>query len=677
MNRQQAAERIRALRDQIDYHNIQYYVYDRPVISDQAYDALMAELVELEAKYPDLVTPDSPTQRVGAAPLSSFNKVTHRTPMLSLSNAFQEGELRDFDRRVRNAVGADTVDYVVELKVDGLAISLRYEKGLFVEGATRGDGMVGEDITQNLKTIRAIPLRLTEPLDIEVRGEVYLPKQEFARINEERERQGEPTFANPRNAAAGSVRQLDPRVTAERALSCFIYGVGSQEQLQVGRHSEALERLQQLGFRVNPERRLCRGIDEVLRYVEEWTEKRHRLPYDIDGMVVKVDRFDWQAQLGFTARSPRWAVAYKFPEEEAVTRLIDIELSVGRTGVVTPTAILEPVKLAGTTVRRASLHNEDLIREKDIRIGDQVVVKKAGDIIPEVVRPVVEARTGEERPFRMPERCPECASPLVKLDEEVAWRCINPECRAHLREGLIHFVSRNAMDISGLGEKVITQLFEAGLLRSPADLYALRKEDLLLMERMGEKSVANLLSAIERSKANPLSRLIFALGIRHVGEKAARTLAERFETMDRLMQATEEELMAIDEIGPKIAQSVRAYFAQPNVQDMLERLRRAGVNMRQPKKEAPAQAAEHPFRGKTVVLTGTLASMTRQEAAALIESFGGKVSGSVSRKTDWVVVGENAGSKLQRAQELGVAIMDEETFLKTVGWPAEGKREDP
>lgn len=677
MNRQQAAERIRELREQIHYHNIQYYVYDNPVISDQAYDALMAELEALEAQYPDLVTPDSPTQRVGAAPLEAFNKVTHRTPMLSLRNAFQEGELRDFDRRVRNAVQASVVDYMVELKVDGLAISLRYENGVLVEGATRGDGTVGEDITQNLRTIRAIPLRLTEPVDIEVRGEVYLPKKEFARINEEREQQGEPLFANPRNAAAGSVRQLDPRITAQRALSCFVYGVGAWEQVSIQRHSHMLERLQQLGFRVNPERRLCHGIDEVLRYIEEWIEKRHDLPYEIDGMVVKVDRLDWQEQLGFTARSPRWAIAYKFPEEEAVTRLLDIELNVGRTGVVTPTAILEPVKLAGTTVRRASLHNEDLIHEKDIRIGDQVVVKKAGDIIPEVVRPVPEARTGEEKPFRMPKRCPECDSPLVKLDEEVAWRCINPECRAHLREGLIHFVSRNAMDISGLGEKVITQLFEAGLLRSPADLYALKKEELLKLERMGEKSVANLLAAIERSKSNPLSRLLFALGIRHVGEKAARTLAEHFETLDRLMQATEEELMAVDEVGPKMAQSIRAYFAQPGVRDMLEKLRQAGVNMRQPKQEIAQTAQDHPFQGKTVVLTGTLSSMTRQEASALIEKLGGKVSSSVSRKTDWVIVGENAGSKLQRAQELGIAIMDEATFLKTIGQAAEGTRESP
>ncbi|MFO7262872.1 MAG: DNA ligase (NAD(+)) LigA [Bacillaceae bacterium G1] len=675
MNRQTAAERIRELREQIHRHNIQYYVYDNPLISDQAYDALMAELMELEAKYPDLVTPDSPTQRVGAAPLEAFNKVTHRTPMLSLNNAFQEGELRDFDRRVRQALQEDVIDYVVELKVDGLAISLRYENGVFVEGATRGDGTVGEDITQNLRTIRAIPLRLTEPVNVEVRGEVYMPKQEFARLNQEREEQGEPLFANPRNAAAGSVRQLDPQITAQRALSCFVYGVGEWSESSISRHSEALVRLQQLGFRVNPERRLCRGIDEVWHYVQEWTEKRHQLPYEIDGMVVKVDRFDWQERLGATARSPRWAIAYKFPEEEAVTRLVDIELSVGRTGVVTPTAILEPVKLAGTTVRRASLHNEDLIREKDIRIGDQVVVKKAGDIIPEVVRPVPEARTGEEKPFRMPERCPECDSPLVKLDGEVAWRCINPECRAHLREGLIHFVSRNAMDITGLGEKVITQLFEAGLVRSPADLYFLKKEDLLLLERMGEKSAANLLAAIERSKSNPLSRLVFALGIRHVGEKAARILAERFETMDRLMAATEEELLAIDEIGPKIAQSIRAYFAQPAVQDMLDRLRQAGVNMRQPKKAPSASAEDHPFRGKTIVLTGTLASMTRQEASALIEQFGGKVTSSVSRKTDWVIYGENPGSKLQRAQELGVALMDEETFLKTVGYTAEGKRE--
>ncbi len=667
MNRESAAERIQELRQQIHIHNIHYYVYDDPQISDQAYDALMQELQQLEQRYPELITPDSPTQRVGAAPLSGFAKVTHRTPMLSLSNAFQEGELRDFDRRVRNLLNEPEIDYMVELKVDGLAISLRYEEGLFVEGATRGDGMVGEDITLNLRTIRAIPLRLTEPANLEVRGEVYLPKHEFLRLNEEREKLGEPLFANPRNAAAGSVRQLDPRITAQRSLSCFIYGVGYWEESSLSRHSQALEVLQRLGFRVNRERRLCRGIDEVLEYVQEWTERRHELPYEIDGMVVKVDRLDWQERLGWTARSPRWAIAYKFPEEEAMTRLIDIELNVGRTGVVTPTAILEPVKLAGTTVRRASLHNEDLIREKDIRIGDVVVVKKAGDIIPEVVRSVPEKRTGDEEPFRMPAHCPECHSPLVRLDDEVAWRCINPECRAHLREGLIHFVSRNAMDISGLGEKVITQLFDAGLLRSPADLYTLQEKELLKLERMGEKSVANLLAAIERSKFNPLSRLIFALGIRHVGERAARTLAEHFETMERLQQATEEELLTIEEIGPKMAQSIRSYFAQPGVQEMLEKLRQVGVNMRQPKEERPPNAGVNPLAGKTVVLTGTLSALTRQEAARLIESLGGKVSGSVSRKTDWVIYGEQAGSKLRRAQELGVPLMDEETFLKTIG----------
>ncbi|OUM84403.1 MAG: DNA ligase (NAD(+)) LigA [Bacillus thermozeamaize] len=672
MNREMAAERINQLREEIHKHNIHYYVHDNPQISDQAYDALMQELLELEQKYPELITPDSPTQRVGAAPLSGFAKVTHRTPMLSLSNAFQEAELRDFDRRVRNLLHEPEIDYMVELKVDGLAISLRYEEGVFIQGATRGDGMVGEDITLNLRTIRSIPLRLTEPVSLEVRGEVYLPKHEFLRLNEERESLGEPLFANPRNAAAGSVRQLDPRITAKRSLDCFIYGVGYWEGSTLSRHSQSLEELQRLGFRVNRERRLCRGIDEVLRYVQEWTGRRHELPYEIDGMVVKVDRLDWQERLGWTARSPRWAIAYKFPEEEAMTRLVEIELNVGRTGVVTPTAILEPVKLAGTTVRRASLHNEDLIREKDIRIGDVVVVKKAGDIIPEVVRSVPEKRTGEERPFRMPSHCPECRSPLVKLEGEVAWRCINPECHAHLREGLIHFASRNAMDIGGLGEKVITQLFDAGLLRSPADLYTLKEEELLKLERMGKKSVANLLAAIERSKSNPLSRLIFALGIRHVGEKAARTLAEHFGTMERLQQASEEELLALEEIGPKIAQSICSYFSQPSVQEMLEKLRAAGVNMRQPQTVQPS-AEESPLAGKTVVLTGTLSSLTRQEATRLIESLGGKVSGSVSRKTDWVIYGEQAGSKLQRAQELGIPLMDEETFLKTIGY---AKKED-
>lgn len=471
--------------------------------------------------------------------------------MLSLGNAFNEGDLRDFDRRVRQGIDSANVRYICELKIDGLAVSLHYEKGRFIQGATRGDGVTGEDITQNLKTIKAIPLRLNEEVTLEARGEAYMPKRSFVKLNEEKEQNGEDVFANPRNAAAGSIRQLDPKIAAKRNLSMFVYGLANVEEKTIPSHSESLDFLGELGFKTNPNRRTCETIEEVIAYVEEWQEKRPHLDYEIDGIVIKVDDVALQESLGTTAKSPRWAIAYKFPAEEVVTRLTGIELSVGRTGVVTPTAELEPVRVAGTIVRRASLHNEDLIREKDIRIGDYVVVKKAGDIIPEVVNVIFDKRTGEEEEYRMPTHCPACESELVRLEEEVALRCINPTCPAQIREGLIHFVSRNAMNIDGLGERVITQLFDADYIRTFADLYALTKEQLLQLERFGEKSATNLIQAIENSKENSLERLLFGLGIRHVGAKAARTFAEHFETMDELVKATEEELKAINEIGEK------------------------------------------------------------------------------------------------------------------------------
>jgi DNA ligase (NAD+) len=666
MDRQAAMKRIEELRELLNKYNYEYYVLDRPSVPDAEYDRLMQELIALEEQYPDLKTKDSPSQRVGGQALDAFQKVEHRTPMLSLANAFNEGDLRDFDRRVRQEVG-DDVAYVCELKIDGLAVSVRYEDGYFVQGATRGDGVTGEDITENLKTIRSLPLRLNEPVTLEARGEAYMPKASFERLNEQRRNRGEELFANPRNAAAGSLRQLDPKIAASRHLDLFVYGLANAEELGIDSHSAALDYLQQLGFKTNPERRRCANIDEVIQFVNEWHEKRSHLPYEIDGIVVKVDSFEQQKQLGATAKSPRWAVAYKFPAEEVVTKLIGIELSVGRTGVVTPTAILEPVRVAGTTVQRATLHNEDFIRQKDIRIGDSVIIKKAGDIIPEVVNVVPDRRTGEEVPFVMPTHCPECASELVRLDGEVALRCINPKCPAQIREGLIHFVSRQAMNIEGLGEKVISQLFREGLIHDVADIYRLTKEQLIPLERMGEKSATNLLNAIEASKQNSLERLLFGLGIRHVGAKAAKVLAEHFETMDRLQTATKEELMAIHEIGEKMADSIVTYFAKPEVKELLNELRAYGVNMEYKGPKTPKPGDVHSyFAGKTVVLTGKLESLSRNEAKEKIEQLGGKVTGSVSKNTDLVIAGADAGSKLAKAQQLNIEIWDEARFLQEI-----------
>ncbi|WP_374719044.1 NAD-dependent DNA ligase LigA [Parageobacillus toebii] len=666
MDRQAAMKRIEELRELLNKYNYEYYVLDRPSVPDAEYDRLMQELIALEEQYPDLKTKDSPSQRVGGQALDAFQKVEHRTPMLSLANAFNEGDLRDFDRRVRQEVG-DDVAYVCELKIDGLAVSVRYEDGYFVQGATRGDGVTGEDITENLKTIRSLPLRLNEPVTLEARGEAYMPKASFERLNEQRRNRGEELFANPRNAAAGSLRQLDPKIAASRHLDLFVYSLANAEELGIDSHSAALDYLQQLGFKTNPERRRCANIDEVIQFVNEWHEKRSHLPYEIDGIVVKVDSFEQQEQLGATAKSPRWAVAYKFPAEEVVTKLIGIELSVGRTGVVTPTAILEPVRVAGTTVQRATLHNEDFIRQKDIRIGDSVIIKKAGDIIPEVVNVVPDRRTGEEVPFVMPTHCPECASELVRLDGEVALRCINPKCPAQIREGLIHFVSRQAMNIEGLGEKVISQLFREGLIHDVADIYRLTKEQLIPLERMGEKSATNLLNAIEASKQNSLERLLFGLGIRHVGAKAAKVLAEHFETMDRLQTATKEELMAIHEIGEKMADSIVTYFAKPEVKELLNELRAYGVNMEYKGPKTPKPGDVHSyFAGKTVVLTGKLESLSRNEAKEKIEQLGGKVTGSVSKNTDLVIAGADAGSKLAKAQQLNIEIWDEARFLQEI-----------
>ncbi|MEH7272398.1 NAD-dependent DNA ligase LigA [Neobacillus vireti] len=663
MDLQTAELKVNELKSLLNQYGYEYYVLNNPSVPDAEYDRLMQELLEIEAEFPELKTPDSPSVRVGGEVLDLFEKVEHRTPMLSLGNAFNEQDLRDFDRRIRQAVG-DEFSYVCELKIDGLAVSLRYEDGLFIQGATRGDGTTGEDITANLKTIKSIPLRLRESVSLEVRGEAFMPKRSFEALNKAKEERGEELAANPRNAAAGSLRQLDPKIAATRNLDVFLYGIGGAGEIYAASHSEGLDFLDRLGFKTNKERRKCPTINEVIEYVNGWVDKRPNLPYEIDGIVIKVDSYEQQGKLGTTAKSPRWAIAYKFPAEEVVTTLLNIELSVGRTGVVTPTAILKPVKVAGTTVGRASLHNEDLIREKDIKIGDQVVVKKAGDIIPEVVNVLAEQRTGEELDFHMPTHCPECESELVRLEGEVALRCINPSCPAQIREGLIHFVSREAMNIDGLGEKVISQLFAEKLISDVADIYKLTREQLLALERMGEKSVTNLLKAIEASKANSLERLLFGLGIRHVGAKAAKTLAQSFDSMEKLTAANKEDLLAINEIGDKMADSIVAFFDQEEAEALVKELTALGVNMDyKGAKPVSVEESDSIFAGKTVVLTGKLEQLSRNEAKEKIEALGGKVAGSVSKKTHLVIAGEDAGSKLTKAEELGIEVWDEEKLL--------------
>lgn len=667
MDRVELEKRVEQLNELLHDYGHAYYVLDKPLVSDAVYDDYMRELLAIEAENPDLVYPDSPSQRVGGEVLAGFGKVTHAFPMLSLSNAFNESDLREFDRRAQEAVG-HTVSYICELKIDGLAVSLRYEDGVFVQGSTRGDGSVGEDITAGLKTIRTIPLRLKQTTTIEVRGEAYMPKRSFVQLNATRDEAGEEPFANPRNAAAGSLRQLDPKIAASRNLAVFIYSIaGDGSAYGQDSHSESLNNLDSLGFETNKERQTCATIEEVLAFIEKWTDMRSDLNYEIDGIVVKVDNFEDQEQLGFTARSPKWAIAYKFPAEEVVTTLLDIELSVGRTGVVTPTAILEPVLVAGSTVGRASLHNEDLIKEKDIRIGDSVIIRKAGDIIPEVVAPIIEKRTGNEVPYEMPENCPVCDSELIRIEGEVALRCVNPQCPAQMKEAIIHFVSRNAMNIEGIGERVVEQLYEADLVHDVSDLYTLTREQLIELERMGEKSVSNLLTAIEASKTNSLEKMLFGFGIRHVGEKAATILAEEFGTLAALMEADEARLLTIHEIGDKVADSIQTYFGNEDVLSMLRKLEAYGVNMTYKGRNRQDMPIDGPFAGKTVVLTGKLAILTRGEAKEKIEVLGGKVSGSVSKKTDLVIAGEDAGSKLAKAEELGITVWDEATLVEVLG----------
>lgn len=658
-----ARERIEALSEEIEAHNYRYYVMDDPVISDARYDQMMRELEELEKQYPSLASPYSPTQRVGGRPREGFATVRHLSPMMSLANAFDEGELKDFDRRVRQALLEEPVRYVVEPKIDGLAVSLFYENGYFSRGATRGDGITGEDISENLKTIRSVPLRLRRMVPaLEVRGEAYMPKDSFARLNEAREEAGEPLFANPRNAAAGTLRQLDPKITASRRLNLFIYGVGYSEGVDPRDHSEVLKLLKELGFRVN-EFHLFDNMDDVIKFCLDWQARRFDLPYAVDGLVIKVNSLDQQLRLGATMKSPRWAIAYKFPPEQAVTTVKNIFVRVGRTGALTPTAEMEPVRVAGTTVSRATLHNEDNIREKDIRIGDKVLIQKAGDIIPEVVTVLPGERKGDEKVWTMPSECPSCGSRVVRAEGEAAVRCTNMACPAKLWEGLIHFSSRNAMDIAGLGPAVLAQILEGGLIRDPADLYSLRFEDLVALERMGPKSAQNLLEALEASKKNSLSRLIFALGIRHVGERAAKVLADHYDSLEALMDAGEEDLVAIPEIGPKIASSIVSFFAETQNEQVIDKLVKAGVNTRAEKKGD----GSGPLAGKVFVLTGALGSFTRQEAQEIVEKLGGKVSSSVSRGTDYVVAGEKPGSKYEKALTLGIPILDEKEFKALTG----------
>lgn len=654
-------QRVDELHRLLHQYNYEYHVLDNPSVPDSEYDKLLHELIDIEEQYPDLKTSDSPTVRVGGTPLSSFEKVAHDTPMLSLGNAFNEADLRAFDQRVRDGVGE--VEYMVELKIDGLAVSLKYRDGVFVQGLTRGDGTTGENITENLKTIYAVPLKINTPLTFEVRGEAYMPRSSFIKLNEQKEKNGEPLAANPRNAAAGSLRQLDSKLTAQRKLDIFLYSVNDLRELDAASQSEALDTLDDIGFKTNHERKLCKNIDEVLDYITYWTEERNHLGYDIDGIVIKVNDLAKQEELGFTARTPRWAIAYKFPAEEVITTLKDIELSIGRTGVVTPTAILEPVKVAGTTVGRATLHNEDLIHEKDIRIGDAVVIRKAGDIIPEIVRPIIDRRLADSKEYHMPDNCPSCGHELVRIEGEVALRCINPTCEAQLVEGVIHFVSRQAMNIDGLGEKIVEQLFNARQIHDVADIYYLNRDELLTLERMADKKVDKLLAAIEASKQNSLERLLFGLGIRHLGVKASRILSETFETLERLSEATEEELTDIHEIGHKIAQSVVTYLQNDDVKQLIDKLKAAGVNTAYTGTKLETSQFNPEFEGKTIVLTGKLAIMTRNEATAQLTALGAKVTNSVTKKTDLLIAGEDAGSKLAKAESLGIEVWSEEALV--------------
>ena len=658
---EQAQARVLELRTLIERANRQYYELDQPEITDAEYDALFRELVELETEYPELITPDSPTQRVGGPPSDAFAKVTHRTPMLSLSNAFDRDEVREFDKRVHRALGDVKVEYVTELKIDGLAMSLLYEDGRYKIGATRGDGYVGEDVTPNVKTISSVPLSVTIPAEFprtfEVRGEVYMPKRSFQRLNAELAAEGKPLFANPRNAAAGAVRQLDPRITARRRLDTFIYALdppgGARSQAQI------LTRLDEMGFHVNANRRTHADIDAVIGFLDEWQEKRHELDYGIDGIVIKVNDLGQQAELGFVSRSPRWALAFKFPPEQAETVVNEIKVYVGRTGAITPVAWLEPVQIGGTTVSRATLHNEDEVARKDVRPGDHVIIQRAGDVIPEVVRVLTEKRSKSSRPWHMPKKCPECGTDLVRESGEAATRCINPTCPAQVLEHLRHFVG--SLDIEGLGYATLQQLIDRKLVKDPADLYHLTKEQLMTLEGFADKSAQNLLDRIAASKSTTLIRFLSALGISHVGWTMAGLLADHFGTIDRLEAASVDDLRAISGVGPTVAEEVHEYFQRPESRRLIERLLAAGIEIKKPERR------EGPLSGKTFVLTGTLSSLTRGQAEERIKALGGAIGPGVSKKTDYLVVGADPGSKLEKAQRLKIPILDEAAFLELLG----------
>jgi DNA ligase (NAD+) len=662
-----AQERAAALRAEIEKHNYRYYVLDDPEIGDAEYDRLFAELQALEREHPELAASDSPTQRVGGQPLAGFAPVTHGAPMLSLNNAFSEDDVLAFDRRAREALGVDAIEYSAEPKFDGLAISLRYENGVFVQGATRGDGTTGEDVTANLRTVRSVPLRLRgrAPERLDVRGEVVMLKRDFEALNERQRAAGEKEYVNPRNSAAGALRQLDPRMTAARPLRFYGYGIGAAEQLPgATTHAAVLERLADAGVPVSAERKVVRGVEGVLAFYASLQSRRAELPYEIDGVVYKVNSIEQQARLGFVSRAPRFAVAHKFPAEEATTEVAGIEVNVGRTGALTPVAKLKPVFVGGVTVTNATLHNEDEMRRKDVRIGDTVVVRRAGDVIPEIVRVLPEKRPAGAEPFQMPARCPVCGSSVVRLPDEAVARCSGGLfCAAQRKQALLHFASRRAMDIEGLGEKLADQLVDHGIVRTPADLYRLGVANLAELERMAEKSAHNVVAAIDRSRRTTLARFVYALGIRNVGEATAADLARHFGALDRLMDASEEELQQVRDVGPVVAMSVRRFFSEPHNREVIEQLRAGGVRWDEHTPQAiPAGA----LAGKTFVLTGTLPKLSRDDAKALIESRGGKVAGSVSKKTDFVVAGDDAGSKLEKARSLGVAVLDEEGLMKLV-----------
>lgn len=713
-----AAERVESLRAEIRRHDDLYYRKAAPEISDRAYDLLLSELVELERAFPELRSDDSPTMRVGADRAEGFAQVEHPVPMLSIENCYSPEEVREFDAKLRRALGSavapdEPIEYVLELKIDGVAIAMMYEDGALKYAATRGDGARGDDVTENVKTIRRVPRRLKAPEGasspspapatsaadagdffggslesavspdagssssdeapplstvpegrFEVRGEIYLARADFDALNAERAARGEPLYANPRNLTAGTLKQLDPKIVAKRPLDLFLYAVGQSDAPLPATHMETLERLAALGLPVNPEHFLCRNVDEILARLEEWETKRRELPYETDGMVVKVNRLDLRAVLGNTSRHPRWVVAYKFSAEQAETTLEAIEMQVGRTGAVTPVAHLKPVLLAGTTVSRASLHNADEIARKDIRVGDRVVVQKAGEIIPQILRSLAHLRKGDEVEFAFPKECPACGSELVRLQDEVAHRCLNASCPAQLKEKIRHYASRDALDVEGLGDKLVDQLVEAGLARDIADLYGLQESRVAALERMAVKSARNLMNMIEASKKRPLAALIFGLGLRHVGSSGAKLLARRFETLDRLAEATREDLEGVEGIGPVVAESIFDFFHNEENLALIARLREAGVNMTRLPEETPPKIEGSPFAGKTVVVTGSLERLDRKAAEALIERLGGKASGSVSRKTHLVVAGPGAGSKLEKARELGVETIDEEEFLR-------------